>query len=320
MSTDHRFLSRRALLGGAAALGGTLALTRLGSAQDAKPAPAPAAPAPKKLFPISLAQWSLHKALFAKELDNLDFPKFAKTEFGIEAVEFVNSFFKDKAQDLAYLTELKKRADDNGVRCCLIMIDGEGALAHDDKAERERAVENHKKWIDAAAFLGCHSIRVNLEGTGSGSDRRKAAVQSLRSLGNYAHPVEIRVIVENHGGFSSNGEWLSEVMREAAHQRVGTLPDFGNFRIDEKTEYDRYKGVQELMPWACAVSAKSYDFDEQGNETTIDYRRMLKIVTDAGYRSWIGIEYEGGRLSERDGIRATQKLLERIRDEISQPK
>lgn len=319
MNTHDRTFTRRSLIGGAA-MGGALALTGTGFAQDSKPAEEPKAAPARKLFPISLAQWSLHKALFAKELDNLDFPKFAKSEFGIEAVEFVNAFFKDKAQDLAYLSELKKRADDNGVRCCLIMIDGEGALAHEDKAERERAVDNHRKWIDAAAFLGCHSIRVNLEGTGSGSDRSKAAVQSLRALGNYADPVDIRVIVENHGGFSSNGEWLSDVMRESAHKRVGTLPDFGNFRIDEKTQYDRYKGVQELMPWACAVSAKSYDFDEKGDETTIDYRRMLKIVTDAGYRSWIGIEYEGGRLSERDGIRATQKLLETIREELSQPK
>lgn len=320
MSTTDTRISRRSLIGGVAALGGTLALARAGLSQEGKPAEAPVPAPPKRLFPISLAQWSLHKALFAKELDNLDFPAFAKKEFGIDAVEFVNSFFKDKAQDLAYLTELKRRADDSGVRCCLIMIDGEGALAHEDKTERERAVENHKKWIDAAAFLGCHSIRVNLEGSGSGSSRQKVAIQSLRSLGNYADPVDLRVIVENHGGFSSDGEWLSEVMREASHRRVGTLPDFGNFRIDDKREYDRYKGVQELMPWACAVSAKSYDFNDAGEETTIDYRRMLKIVTDAGYRSWIGIEYEGGRLPEREGIRATQRLLEKIREELSAPK
>lgn len=310
--------SRREWLRGATALGAVLATGGWTWAQDPQPATPP--PAPKPLFPISLAQWSVHNLLFKKELDNLEFPRFAKQEFGINAVEFVNSFFKDKVQDLNYLRELKKRADDEGVRCCLIMIDGEGALAHEDQSERDRAIANHRKWIDAAAFLGCHSIRVNLEGTGSRSARMKASVESLRALGNYADPVEIRVIVENHGGFSSDGEWLSEVMRTAAHKRVGTLPDFGNFRIDQKTEYDRYKGVKELMPWACAVSAKSYDFDEQGNETTIDYARMLKIVIDAGYRSWVGIEYEGSRLSERDGIRATQRLLEKLRTPPSQPK
>ncbi len=317
----HEPSTRRAFLAGAGALGGALALARLAPAQEKPPAQAPQKSAPaqpaKKLFPLSLAEWSLHRALQARRMDHLDFPGVAKKDYGIDAVEFVNTFFKDKAQDLAYLRELKKRADDNGVRCCLIMIDGEGPLAHPDEDQRKRAVEQHKKWLNAAAFLGCHSVRVNLDGEGSARSMRKAAVASLQSLGNFADPLELRVLVENHGGRSSDGEWLAEVMTEAAHQRVGTLPDFGNFKLDDGTQYDRYKGVGEMMPWACAVSAKSYGFDEKGEETTIDFRRMLKIVTDAGYRSWIGIEYEGETLSEPDGIRATKKLLEKVRDELA---
>ena len=314
----HETSTRRAFLGGAGALGGAVLLARLGAAQQApapKPATAPAAPA--KLFPLSLAQWSLHRALQARRMDNLDFPAVAKRDYGIDAVEFVNTFFKDKAQDLAYLRELRKRADDEGVRCCLIMVDGEGQLAHPDEDLRKKAVDAHKKWINAAAFLGCHSVRVNLDGEGSARSMRKSAVASLQSLGNFADPLELRVLVENHGGRSSDGEWLAEVMTEAEHRRVGTLPDFGNFQLEDGKSYDRYKGVGELMPWACAVSAKSYDFDAQGEETTIDFRRMLKIVTDAGYRAWVGIEYEGEKLSEPDGIRATKKLLEKVRDELA---
>lgn len=315
----HASSSRRAFLAGAGALGGAVLLARLGDAQEKpppQPDPAPAAP-PKKLFPISLAQWSLHRALQARRMDNLDFPVVAKKDYGIDAVEFVNTFFKDKAQDIAYLRELRKRADDQGVRCCLIMVDGEGALAQPDEDLRKRAVDAHKKWISAAAFLGCHSVRVNLDGEGSARAMRKAAVASLKSLGNFADPLELRVLVENHGGRSSDGEWLAEVMTEVEHPHVGTLPDFGNFKLDDGTQYDRYKGVGELMPWACAISAKSYDFDEKGEETTIDFRKMLKIVTDAGYRAWIGIEYEGEKLSEPDGIRATKKLLETVRDELA---
>jgi len=123
------------------------------------------------------------------------------------------------------------------------------------------------------------------------------------------------VIVENHGGLSSNGAWLASVIRAVDHPRCGTLPDFGNFRVSADEWYDRYQGVAELMPFAKAVSAKSYDFDERGEETTIDYRRMLGIVTGAGFNSWIGIEYEGNRLPEREGIARTKALLEKIRAE-----
>ncbi|HZS08611.1 MAG TPA: sugar phosphate isomerase/epimerase family protein [Blastocatellia bacterium] len=269
------------------------------------------------LFRISLAEWSLHRTLFAGKLDNLDFARTAKNDFGIEAVEYVNQFFKDKARDRKYLAEMKQRAADLGVRSVLIMIDDEGALGDADEAKRRAAVENHYKWVEAAKFLGCHSIRVNAQSEGSYEEQLNRAADGLGRLTGFGATHEINVIVENHGGLSSNGEWLSAVIRKVGHPRCGTLPDFGNFRLRQGEEYDRYKGVQEMMPFAKGVSAKSGDFDEQGNEVRIDYRRMMKIVLDAGYHGHVGIEYSGNRLGEPEGIRATKKLLERVRDELS---
>lgn len=272
--------------------------------------------AKKQLFKISLAQWSLNKTLFAKKLDNLDFAQTARVEFGIEAIEYVNQFFMDKAQDKTYLTEMKKRAKDHGVRSVLIMCDREGNLGDADPAKRKQSVENHKKWVEAAKFLGCHSIRVNAYGMGTYEEHLKQAADGLRQLTEFAAPLKINVIVENHGGNSSNGEWLVGVMKAVNHPRCGTLPDFGNFRLAEGKEYDRYKGVQEMMPFAKGVSAKASNFDEQGNCVETDYRKMMKIVLAAGYRGYVGIESSGGKLSEMDGIRATKKLLEKVHDEL----
>jgi L-ribulose-5-phosphate 3-epimerase len=273
--------------------------------------------AKKPWFDISLAEWSLHRTLGAKKITNLDFPKVAKNDFGIHAVEYVNQFFKDKARDEAYLRELKSICSGEGVRSVLIMCDGEGNLGDPDTAKRQQAVENHHKWADAAKFLGCHSIRVNAATGNAGSfeEQQKRAAEGLAKLGDYCRPLGLNTIVENHGGLSSNGAWLAGVMRMVNQPNVGTLPDFGNFAIDRAKgeEYDRYQGTQELMPFAKGVSAKSYDFDAEGNETKIDYRRMLQIVKAAGYRGFIGVEYEGGRLDEYAGIRATKALLERIR-------
>jgi len=214
------------------------------------------------------------------------------------------------------LRELKSRADDAGVRSLLIMIDAEGALGDEADVRRRKAVENHFKWIAAAKYLGCHSIRVNAAGGGGWDKQRDNAADSLRRLGQFGDDYGIDVIVENHGGLSSNGKWLAEVMRSANHPRVGTLPDFGNFHLGDGKWYDRYEGVRELMPFAKAVSAKSHEFDAGGNETKTDYRRMLEIVLDAGYRGYIGVEYEGSKVGEVEGIRMTKALLERVRDEL----
>ncbi len=274
----------------------------------------------KKLFDISLAQWSFNKSLFGrggrKKMDNLDYAKAAR-KLGIGAIEYVNQFFKDKARNEKYLAEMKKRAKGEGVKSLLIMVDGEGRLGDPDSKRRAQAVENHHRWVVAAWYLGCHSIRVNAGSKGSYEEQMKLAADGLRSLSEYGDKYGINVIVENHGGLSSNGAWLAGVMKQVNHPRCGTLPDFGNFRIGGNEWYDRYKGVKELMPYAKAVSAKSHDFDDKGNETKTDYFKMMKIVLDAGYKGYVGIEYEGGRLNEVDGITATKKLLERVRDKLS---
>jgi len=270
-----------------------------------------------KPFDISLAQWSLHKALFAKKIDHLDFAKITKEEFGIHAVEYVNQFFKDKAEDAAYLAEMNKRAADLDVKQLLIMIDGEGNLGDASLAKRMEAVKRHYKWVDAGKTLGCHSIRVNAASSGSYEDQVHRAADGLRSLSEYAKEAGLNVIVENHGGLSSNGQWLASVIEKVGMENCGTLPDFGNFNMGGGQHYDRYQGIQELMPFAKGVSAKSHDFDDNGNEIHTDYFRMMKIVLDAGYRGFVGIEYEGGKIDEYAGIHATKKLLERVREQLA---
>jgi sugar phosphate isomerase/epimerase len=297
--------TRRELLSAGASLA---AMSAFGCAATKKETRAP--------FTISLAEWSFHRALQGGQMTHLDFPVVARRDFDIGACEYVNSFFKDKAHDDRYLEELARRCNENGVRSALIMCDGEGDLASEDTIARSAAVSNHKKWVDAAARLGCHSIRVNVYGTGSPQEHAKRAADSLVQLASYATPDKLNIIVENHGGITSDGAWMASVMKIANHPRVGTLPDFGNFNMGDGKQYDRYKGVEEMMPFAKAVSAKSYAFDERGEETTIDYHRMMRIVVDGGYHGNLGIEYEGDVHSEHDGVRLTQELLVRIRGEL----
>ena len=271
-------------------------------------------------FKISLAEWSLHNALFKKQIDNLDFPKIAREQYGIDGVEFVNQFFKDKAHDSAYLKELKGRANDSGVTCVLIMIDGEGDMSAKDKADRMKAVDNHKKWVDAASALGCHSIRINT-GNNYSFDNVRGVAEACGALVEHAEKQGINVICENHGGPSSNPDALLSLISWVGKDRFGTLPDFGNFPKDKQGKYmiDVYGAIDRMMPFAKGVSAKSYDFDSQGQETTLDYARILKIVTDSGYHGYVGIEYEGKRLTEPEGIKATKRLLESLRGAMYTP-
>lgn len=304
-------MNRREFLRNSAAA--TTALTLAGCTQ-----PQPESRVAKTLS-ISLAEWSLHRSLFGRQgekIDHLDFARVAR-DLGFDAVEYVNQFFPDKATDRAYIGEMKKRADDLGVNSLLIMIDGEGRLGDADEPKRLEAVERHYKWVEAAQELGCHSIRVNAASSGTYEEQAALAADGLRRLCEYADPYGLNVIVENHGGYSSNGAWLSSVLKRVDHPRVGSLPDFGNFHLGDNQWYDRYQGVAELMPFARAVSAKSHEFDEIGNEVHTDYRKMLGIVLKAGYRGYVGIEYEGNQLSEVEGIRATQRLLKKVRDELS---
>jgi len=274
-------------------------------------------------FKISLAEWSLNKALFSGEINNLDFPVFTKKEFGIDAVEYVSTFFAGTGK--SYINDLLQITNDNGITNVLIMIDSEGNLGDLYKPRRIQAVERHYKWIDAAKMLGCHSIRVNARGEGTGLQVSTSAIDGLGRLTEYGEKAGINVIVENHGGYSSDGIWLSNVISCVNNPYCGTLPDFGNFCIKSEIvegkwncidEYDKYLGMQEIMPFAKGVSAKSNNFDEDGNETGIDYKKMMQIVKESGYEGYIGIEYEGNKLTESDGIIATRKLLERIFAEL----
>ena len=249
-------------------------------------------------------------------MKHLDFPAVARREYGLDGVEYVNTFFKDEARNAPYVTELKDRCEGEGVRSLLIMCDDEGRLGDPDPAARTMAIENHHQWVEAAAFLGCHSIRVNAASEGSRDEQMRLAADGLHRLAEYGDTYGIDVIVENHGGFSSDGSWLAATIVMGDHPRLGTLPDFGNFNVSETERYDEYRGVEDLMPFARAVSAKSHDFGPDGGETGLDYERLMRIVLDAGYRGYVGIEYEGERLSEPDGIRATLALLERVKHQL----
>lgn len=270
----------------------------------------------KETFQISLAEWSLHQTLFANKLKNLDFPLKAKKDFGIDIVEYVSVFFEGKEKDPAYMKDLKDRTDSEGIQNHLIMVDREGNLGDTDAKARLTAVENHYKWIDAAKYLGCKTIRVNAAGNGTAEEVKTAAIEGLGKLSEYGKKNKINVIVENHGGYSSDGKWLSDVIRQVDSPYCGTLPDFGNFKISEGNLYDRYQGVRELMPFAKGVSAKSHNFNEDGSESAIDYSRMFQIIKEAKWSGIVGIEYEGKVLSEDEGIRKTKDLLEKVFQQI----
>ena len=264
-----------------------------------------------KAYPISLAQWSLHRAIQGGELDPLDFAQVTRETYGLGGAEYVNSFFKDKASDQAYLAQLRTRASDHGVQSLLIMVDGEGAMGAADEAELNRTIENHRRWLEAAKSLGCHCIRVNAQSEGTPDEQRDRCVRGFHLLMPHAEELDLDVTIENHGGLSSNGAWLASMVAAVDHPRLGTLPDFGNFILDWNTreEYDRYQGMTDLIPHAKALSAKSNDFNEAGDEIHTDYARMMKIVRAGGYEGWVGIEYEGDTLSEHDGIIQTRELL-----------
>jgi sugar phosphate isomerase/epimerase len=284
-------------------------------------------PVKSSRFEISLAEWSLHRSIRAGKMDHLDFPLIAKNTYGISAVEYVNGLFggtkmdfKEAAKNSAYLTELLKRSKDAGVFNHLLMVDDEGSLAIPDDIERLKAVDDHKKWIEAAKFLGCITVRVNLHGDGAPDAKKAASIDSLSRLGDFAKTMQINIVSENHGHESSNGAWVADIMRQVNRPNVGTLPDFGNWCLSDdwgntqgecKDYYDRYKGVKEVLPFAKGVSAKTYDFDANGEQPKMDYKRLMGLVKDSDFKGYIGIEFEGYNQTEDEGIRKTKILLEK---------
>ncbi len=270
---------------------------------------------------ISLAQWSLHRALEKGTTKAIDFAQVAKNDYGIDAIEYVNQFYIAHATDEAFWSKMKETASNVGVQSLLIMVDNEGDLGNPNGAERKTSVENHFKWIHAAKIMGCHSIRVNAFGKGTTDELRSALVDGLGQLAAYGKQVGISVLIENHGLHTSDARFITGIIEEVNNPYLGTLPDFGNWCLDTEwgstqnnrcnNIYDRYKGIGEFLPYAKGVSAKSYAFDAQGNETLMDYTKLLKMVKDSGFNGYIGIEFEGENMEESEGIRATKALIEK---------
>jgi L-ribulose-5-phosphate 3-epimerase len=286
-------------------------------------------------FLISLAQWSLHRRIlgpalpllrglyeahiasrfgppdsFRGDLDPLDFPVVARREFGIGAVEYIGYFYATRVRNTDYLRELKTRAEGEGVRSLVVACGAEGAIGDPDTKKRRDVVQRHLKWLDMAAYLGCHSVSVRVASAGAADEQASLVADGLRDLADWSASHGLNVLIENHYGLSSDGAWLAETFKLVDRPNVGVSPDWGNF---EPADADRlYTSVAEMMPYARAVTAKCYDFDPRGNETTLDFPRLVRIATEAKYRGHLGIEYEGERLSEADGILACKALLERI--------
>ncbi|MEO0506385.1 MAG: sugar phosphate isomerase/epimerase family protein [Bacteroidota bacterium] len=295
------------------------------TSETIEPEPEPAEVA----IQLSLAQWSIHRMIKEEGLDPYAFAEKAK-QWGFSGLEYVSQLYEKELSEKGFSQEAMdefvqkslETSKAHGMENLIIMVDHEGDLSAADEAERNEAVEKHQKWVDAAKKLGCHSIRVNLMGSKVAEEWMPASIDGLKKLCAYAAPKNIDVIVENHGGFSSDAGMLVEVMKSVDMDNCGTLPDFGNFCVEREDgsyfeskcikEYDRYQGITELMPYAKAVSAKSHDFDSEGNEMHTDYTKMMGIVLSAGYKGYLGVEYEGKELSEEDGILATKNLLLKV--------
>lgn len=279
----------------------------------------------QKALKISLAQWSLHRSFNDKVLDPNDFAAISMEKYGIKAVEYVNGFYQDRATDEAFWNKMKARSEKAGVTNLLIMVDDEGDLGIADKKARKTAVKNHFKWVHAAKMLGCHSIRVNAFGDPDREIYRDSIMDAMSRLADYAAKEGLNVIIENHGLFSSDAALIAGIIKEVNRPNFGAFPDFGNWCLSAKwgttqgdceKVYDRYQGVSELLPYARAVSAKSYNFNDQGEDRKIDYYRMMKIVKESDYKGYIGIEYEGVEKSEHEGIILTKALMKKAWNKV----
>ena len=254
---------------------------------------------------ISLQQYSFASMFRSKQLDPLDYPKFAIDNTGIKALEYFNGFFEDKLDSAEFLAELKKRVGDLGVKSQLMLCRSDLALDAADADERTKAAAVLSRWGEFAKELGCHSIRVDCRSKGDREEVKKQAIDGLHQLCDLLKPMKMNAIVENHGNWSSKGDWVKEVMESVKRDNCGTLPDFGNFK-----DYDKYQGVKDMLPWAKAICAKVHEIKEDGEAAHTDFHRMLKIVKDGGFKGYIGIEFEGGKNSVA-GVMGTKKLIEK---------
>lgn len=261
---------------------------------------------------FAVQQYSFNRQLKDGSLDLLDFPKTVVEGTGIEALEYFNGHMMERAGDRKFFKELKRRCADVGAVSTLMLCKAENALDSPEASVRAKSVEEYKPWLEATKFLGGTAIRVDTRSGGDAEAQKGYAVEGLRSLSDVAGSMEMDVVVENHGGHSGNGAWVASVMEAVDRENVGTLPDFQNFK-----EYDPYLGVEEMMPWAKFVCAKAKGFDADGNEVNVDYHRMIKIVKDAGFRGYCGIEFEGHEMDPVEGINMTKALILRVIDDQS---
>lgn len=274
----------------------------------------------EKELKISLAQWSLHRSFRDGSLDPVNFASIAMEKYGINAIEFVNGLYPDRARDEAFWNKMRTRSADAGVQNLILMVDDEGELGAASENERLKSVENHYKWVNVAKLLGCPTMRVNAFGDSDREIYRMAIMDGMARLADYAADLDINIVIENHGLFSSDAALIAGIIKEVNRPNFGSFPDFGNWCLSAKwgttqgdcdKVYDRYKGVSELLPYAKAVSAKSYNFNELGEDTKIDYYRLMKIVKESDYQGHIGIEYEGMEKSEHEGILITKELMKK---------
>lgn len=272
---------------------------------------------------ISLAQWSLNRAFFDKALNPVNFASIAKNDHAISAIEYVNQFYTDNATDENFWAEMATRASDVGVESLIMMVDEEEKLGDLNDSKRKKAVEDHYKWVNAAKILGCHSVRVNAFGEGSLEELKSSLTDGLGQLTEYAAKEKIHIILENHGLHTSNADFMVDVIQSVDNPFLGTLPDFGNWcltaewgstQTSKNCEdiYSPHDGLSKFLPYAKGVSAKSYTFDSNGNETVIEYPKLLKLVKGFGFDGYIGIEFEGENMSEPQGIKATKALIEKV--------
>lgn len=272
---------------------------------------------------ISLAQWSLNRAFFAKTLDPISFASIAKNEYGISAIEYVNQFYTDTASDEKFWTEMATRASDVGVQSLIMMVDEEEKLGDTNAKKRKKAVEDHYKWVNAAKILGCHSIRVNAFGDGDLDALKVSLTDGLAQLTEYAAQEKINVIIENHGLHTSNADFIVDIIKEVNSPFLGTLPDFGNWCLNAEwgstettknctNSYSPHEGLSIFLPYAKGVSAKAYAFDTEGYDTIIDYPKLLQLVKDSDFDGYIGIEFEGENMEESEGIKTTKALIEKV--------
>ena len=287
-------------------IGSTIAAGALaGAGNMSLPGKAAAADRPTK-DDISLAAWSLVREFREGKWKNLDLPRICREDFGINGLEFVNSFFELPTE--RYLNQLKKNAAEHGVTLVLIMVDGEGNMSAMEKKERMQAALNHRKWVDIAASLGCHAIRCNVGGPSKDYDQdtMKRAADSFGNLVEYASQYPLNVILENHGGASSNPDMMIGLMKAINSPNFGTLPDFGNIY-----EFDRYESIRKLVAYAKGISVKT-KFKPNGTHPDYDLEKLLKICMEEGYHGFYGIEQESPDANSWQAVRWSKAVIDRV--------